>query len=74
MKTSIQDTTVLSKGKRFDSKDGSHDGPTRYLILIFQILLNLQNNPILGGMGRFLDDGNYAKDIVEGTMFKVHQI
>jgi len=28
----------------------------------------------LGGMGRFLDDGNYAKDIVEGTMFNVRQI
>jgi len=28
----------------------------------------------LGGMGRFLDDGNYAKDIVEGTIFKVRQI
>ena len=31
-------------------------------------------NPIIGGMARFLDDGNYAKDIVEGTMFKVRQI
>ena len=55
----------------------SHDGPTRCLNLNFQTLLtllNLQNSPIIGGMGRFLDDGNYAKDIVEGTMFKVRQI
>ena len=31
-------------------------------------------SPILARGGRFLDDGNYAKDIVEGTMFKVQQI
>ena len=49
----------------------SHDGSTWYFNLRS---FKPDQNPIIGGMGRFLDDGNYAKDIVEGTMFKVRQI
>ena len=53
---------------------GAGDCQQDSLSLIQFHLLKLLNNLIIGGMGRFLDDGNYAKDIVEGAIFKVRQI